>query len=121
MTFGGTVYLHEKGNSADGGALNWSVRSSYFALTEDARVMAIRGFWPDIKDQVGPVHVTIETGLYPQSTLTSNGPYTTVAGAEKYDLRVTGRMVRITWSGNSAPSFARQGVPLFDAVLAGDR
>ncbi|WP_454762353.1 hypothetical protein [Caulobacter segnis] len=121
VTFGGTVYLHEKGNSADGGALNWSVRSSYFALTEDARVMAIRGFWPDIKDQVGPVHVTIETGLYPQSTLTSNGPYTTVAGAEKYDLRVTGRMVRITWSGNSAPSFARQGVPLFDAVLAGDR
>lgn len=121
VTYGGTVYLHEKGNSADGAALSWSVRSSYFTLTEEARVMAVRGFWPDIKNQIGPVSVTIETGLYPQSTLTSNGPYTTVAGTEKYDLRTTGRMVRLTWSGNSSPSFARCGVPIFDAVQAGDR
>lgn len=121
VTYDGVVYLHEKGTSADGGALSWSVRTSYFTLTEEARVMAIRGFWPDIKNQIGPVSVTIETGLYPQSTLTSNGPYTTVAGTEKYDLRTTGRMVRITWSGNSAPSSARAGVPIFDAVIAGDR
>jgi hypothetical protein len=121
VTYGGNIYYHEKGQTADGGSITWSRSTSNFVLTEEQNLMMVRGFWPDLKDQVGAVNVTIETGAYPQSTMTSNGPYIVSAGDEKHDLRATGRAVRLTFSGSSTPAFNRDGVFTFDVVKAGDR
>lgn len=121
VTYDGSIYYHEKGQTADGGPISWSRTTSNFVLSEEQGLFMIRGFWPDLKDQVGAVNLTIETGAYPQSAMTSNGPYIISAGDEKHDILTTGRVVRLTFSGSSTPAFNRDGVFTFDVVRAGDR
>lgn len=121
ITYAGNIYYHEKGNSADGGPLSGSLSTSYFILGEEAPILMVRGFWPDLKDQVGAVNLSIEMGLYPQSTLEVNGPYIMSRGDSKYDMRATGRVARLVWSWNSSPASFRFGVFTFDVVPAGDR
>ena len=116
----GRVYWHERGASADGGAFSWFVETADQALGEDETAM-VRGFWPDLKDQVGPVGVTIISRLKPQGEERVHGPFLMAPEQDRVDLRVTGRLFRMRLSGGSAPTACRIGRPVFDIVSAGSR
>jgi hypothetical protein len=58
VTYDGAIYYHEKGQSADGSAFAWFIESA-------------DSVWPDFKDQVGPVTVSVTSREQPQGDETS--------------------------------------------------
>jgi hypothetical protein len=118
VTAGGDVFLHEKGRSADGGPFGWFIETADYALDPEA-TMLLRGVWPDFKDQAGPIQLTITARFHPQGA----GQATSVslpAGESRADLLLSGRLLRVRFAGNSAPTGCRIGAPVFDLVRAGE-
>jgi hypothetical protein len=113
----GYVYSHENGQTANGGVLPWSLTISLPYIDEGGRFVLIKGLEPDIKDQVGSVSLSVALRKYPQDAkIYTKGPYVLTPGARKKDFLMSGRVADLTFSGNSAPTFARFGKP----VLIGD-
>ena len=116
----GAAYSHERGQSADGGAFSWFIETADTPLDEATTAM-VRSLWPDFSDQVGPVDMTLKSRLVPQGAETVYGPYSMVPGEDRVDIRATGRLFRVRFSGNSSPTAGRLGRPVFDLVRAGAR
>ncbi|MDP3854393.1 hypothetical protein [Phenylobacterium sp.] len=116
----GQVYWHERGASADGGPFSWFVETADQHLDEDVTAM-VRGLWPDIKDQQGPVAVTVISRFQPQGEERVYGPYLMAPGEDRIDIRATGRLFRMRLSGGSSPTACRIGKPVFDIAVAGRR
>lgn len=116
----GNIWLHEKGNDAGGGDLEWFIEAAPQYVDEAERHVLIRDIWPDVKDQVGNVFLTVKLRDYPQATDRTKGPFTLTANASKYDFLAQGRLASIRFSG-SGETFARIGRPSFDAVATGQR
>lgn len=117
VTADGAAFLHEKGRSADGGPFAWFVETADYALDPE-RAMLVRGLWPDFKDQAGAIQLTLTGRFEPQ------GPMHTAAVAmaaadRRADVLVSGRLFRVRFSGESAPTGARMGAPVFDVTAAG--
>ena len=121
VTYGGAIYWHERGSSADGGVLASSLRSGGQYMDPASRMTLLRGLWPDFKDQVGAINLTIFTRDYPQDDETTWGPYVIAANANKVDFLVSGRIFDFEFSASSSPSAWRMGKPTFDAVITGER
>jgi hypothetical protein len=117
-TVAGAIYYHEKGNSADGSPLSGYVETADIYLDEDRSVL-VRGVWPDIADQVGPMHLTLTSRQYPQGDGVMYGPYAMAAGQDKVDFKATGRLYRVKISWNSSPAEGRIGRLTFDVKLRG--
>lgn len=120
VTYGGAIYWHERGNSADGQPFAWSLTTASIYLNEDNAVL-VRGFWPDIADQIGPVSFSISTRHYPQGDLTTYPTVMVAAGQATADFKAEGRLFTVTISGSSIPSRARLGRLVFDAKLRGKK
>lgn len=120
VTYDGQVYWHERGNSADGGAFSWFIKSADQYLSPD-RIMMVRGVWPDIQGQMGGVAVTVEARFWPQGDGTSVTTGPLAASEDKADFRISGRLANVTLSGNSAPTYAKIGQPTFDVEATGGR
>lgn len=126
ITFGGNIYWHERGHSADGGALPWLIKTADFYLDPNI-AMLIREMWPDIADdQQGAVMVAIAMRMYPKISaewpVTDYGPFVVAPGQSLLDLgKASGRICNLTYSGSTAPSYARIGKPVFDAKPRGRR
>jgi hypothetical protein len=119
-SYGGTMYLHEKGQTADGGQLAyfWESGAQYVG-NADQRV-EIKAVWPDFKNQVGPVNLTLYTRGYPQDTLErTKGPFALAPGQSKRSLLADCRVARVRVAGNSSPAFCRGGKLQFDGVETG--
>lgn len=116
----GGVFYHERGASADGGPFSWFLESADQALDENSTAM-VRGFWPDLAGQIGPVSLSIVSRLTPQGAERSYGPFPMAPGEDRVDLRATGRLFRVRFSGRSAPTAGRIGRPIFDIAPAGSR
>jgi hypothetical protein len=120
VTFAGAVHYHEKGRSADGAPFAWFIESADSWLDPEARVLA-REVWPDFKDQVGPVGLAVTARREPQGP----GETYTVApmapGDAKADVLLSGRLFRVRFSGESAPTACRIGRPVFDVAPTGRR
>lgn len=121
VAYDGHAYWHETGNTANGGALSWSLTTSDQYLDTAQRRTLVRGLWPDFEDQTGAISLTISYRDYPQSTPRSKGPWTLGVGLEKRDFLVEGRIASVTLSANSAPSYMRLGRPSFDVVVTGEK
>lgn len=121
VTSTGMVYSHETGNSADGAALSYFIETADQYLGEDENWLLVRGIWPDFKDQLGPIDVTINVRPYPQGTATTKGPYALSPGTERRDFMATGRVASVKFSGNSSPAYVRFGKPTFDVVGTGQQ
>jgi hypothetical protein len=113
VTQAGRIYWHERGHSADGGALSWHIESADQMLGEDA-TMLVTGFWPDFKGQEGAVALTLTSRFKPNGAATVKGPYSIGAMDEKTDVRAKGRYFKLRFSGNSAPAAWRLGKAVFD-------
>lgn len=117
----GTVYYHEIGQTANGGPLEWHIKSADQYLGDGSQCMMVRSVWPDFENQRGSVSLTVNVRQYPQSTAVEKGPYSLTRTASKKDFRASGRVVSVEFAGASAPSFARLGSPVFDVIPTGMR
>lgn len=118
VTYGGNVYWHEKGHSADGAAFSWRIKSAAIYFDENV-VMLARSCWPDIAQQIGPVNLTITSQTYPQGDEVTVGPMTLAPGQDRVDFQASGRLFAMELSGNSSPTDARIGRMTFDVKARG--
>jgi hypothetical protein len=118
VTYDGRVFFHEKGRSADGAAFAWFSETADSYLDPETGLL-VRGLWPDFKDQVGPVTVTVSARRQPQGPEQSVAAPAMAPGEAKADLLVSGRLFKVTFSGESAPTACRIGEPVFDVVQTG--
>ena len=116
----GGLYWHEKGQTANGGAISWFIETADNYLDPD-RTMQVRTLWPDFKDQVGAIDVSVTTRFYPQATETTTSGQTMTPGQSKSDIRASGRLAKLRFSGSASPTFARLGNPTIDIAPAGGR
>lgn len=120
-TAAGNIYWHERGNSADGGVITGFMESTDFYLDEAEAGLMINGIWPNFKDQVGALTLTIYGREYPQSTERSYGPWTLVPGMAKKSFRLSARVVRVRIDWATSPAYARGGKQEFDVEAIGGR
>lgn len=116
----GSFYWHERGESADGMPLAWFVETADRYLSEDSTLL-VRGVWPDFDEQRGPVSITLKARNTPQGEMTSEQVVSLAPGQSKADLRLSGRLFSVRFSGNSSPTRWRLGRPVFDVAPAGGR
>lgn len=122
VTPDGTAYWHEEGQTANGGALTWSLTTADQYVDEAREFTVLRGIWPDFEDQQGAVSLTLTLRNYPQATTTyTKGPYTLSVDASRKDFMASGRVIAATFEGSSAPAFVRFGKPMLDVVSAGQQ
>ncbi len=115
----GIAYYHERGNTADGNELSWSMETADQYIGDASQFIMLKGIWPDFRDQIGPVSLTVLTKKYPQAPERESGPWVLSPDRSKKDFRATGRVARIRISGNAAPSYIRLGKPEFEAEGTG--
>lgn len=118
VTYQGQVFFHEKGHSADGGPFSWFIETADSYLDPDSMLL-VRGVWPDFAGQVGPVNVSVKSRREPQGAETIVIAPAMAPGDAKADLMTTGRLFRVRFSGESAPTACRIGEPVFDVAPAG--
>ncbi len=116
----GNLYWHEKGQTANGGPIEWFIETADNYLDPD-RTMQVRTLWPDFKDQVGAIDVSVTTRFYPQATETTTSGQIMAPGQSKSDIRASGRLAKLRFSGYASPTFARLGNPTLDVTPAGQR
>lgn len=116
----GNVYWHERGQSADGGPLVWSIETADQYISEEVTALLL-GVWPDVKNQVGPINITAISRLKPQGDENVKGPFAMAAGQDKVDFRCSGRLFRLRFEGASLPAFARLGQIAVNVAPAGKR
>jgi len=121
VDYAGHIYYHERGQSADGAPIDAYIETADFYLGAGETLFQVRGIWPDIQGQIGALNLTIKTRLYPQSDQRVKGPWALAPGQSKKDFMVSGRIARIRYESNSAPTFWRLGKPVYDAIQAGLR
>ena len=120
VTYGGAIYWHEKGNSADGGVLPWFIESA-FIYFDESTVMLIRSCWPDIGGQIGGYSLTLKTTNYPQGDIVTTGPFMVAPSDDQVDFKACGRLISMRLEGATAPSYARIGRMTFDVKPRGRR
>lgn len=116
----GGLYWHEKGQTANGGPISWFIETADNYL-DPALTMQVRGIWPDFKDQVGAIDVSIATRFYPQDTEVTTAGQVMTPMVNKSDVRATGRLAKLRFSGSASPTFVRLGNPTLDVTPAGQR
>jgi hypothetical protein len=117
-TAAGNVYYHERGQTADGQAFGWYIESADQLFDPNYRTL-VKQVWPDSRGQVGPVTVSVKARETPQGDETSVSAPPMGPSDSKADLMISGRMLRVRFEGNSAPTSWRLGKPIFDTEQAG--
>lgn len=116
VTYEGQIYLHERGNSADGSAFDWYMETADQYIGEADTLYMVRGIWPDFKDQQGVVCLDFYSRLYPQGPQRQKGSFVLAPNKNRKDFLVQSRIMKLRISGNAAPTFCRLGKPELDAV-----
>jgi hypothetical protein len=117
----GTVYWHELNNTANGGAIIWRAESGFIRLGDGDRSFTIKGSFPDIHEQQGPVMLTLTAYERPQGAVTDTAMVTLTPDQPQADFFVTGRYIKIKYSGETGPTFARLGTITMDMTARGRR
>lgn len=120
VTYGGMIYWHEKGNSADGAAFSGFIESADFYLDVNGSTL-VRQFRPDIANQAGAFTLDLYTRAFPQGDVTHYGPYTLAPSTDQVDLKASGALIRVRFSFDSRPAQGRLGVLVFDVKPRGRR
>lgn len=117
----GGVFYQERGESANGGAFSWSLTSGDIYIQSGDRVLMVQGIWPDIMDQRGAVSLEVSTKAEPQNDYTVADTLTLTPGQDRAHFRSSGRIMRLKWSGEAAPTSARIGRINVEVVTRGRR
>ena len=117
----GTLYFHERGFSADGGAFSWRLDGAPMDIGDGDRLAHVGALVPDTEDQQGAFAITLSGRLYPPGAARTAGPFTVHPGTTKIDTRVTARQIALGLSGSVAPCFMRLGALRADVRETGQR
>lgn len=117
----GAIYFHEKGYTADGGALSSSLTTGPIEIGDGDTLPVILGIVPDFDDLQGGVDIYLDVRPYAQGPVTTLGPYTLNSATQRIDLRMTGRIVQFRFEAASAPSFWRLGAMQIDVAASRQR
>ncbi len=117
-TYGGAIFYQEKGHSADGSPFAWFIESAGANVDPDQRLL-VKGLWPDFKDQLGPVTLTVRARENPQDPGTTVSADPMAPGDLKADFMVSGRIFNFKFSGESSPTGCRIGQPVLEVQPAG--
>lgn len=123
----GIIYQHETGMNADGQAMTPYFVTGWFTIAEGQNLAFVDWLFPDMKwgtfngSQNASVQMTIETAAYPNGSTITFGPFTMTAAKEYINLRLRGRLIRLTISSSDLDSFWRLGLPRYRMALSGRR
>jgi hypothetical protein len=117
----GEIYMHELGESADGGVIGASIETGLYDLADGENMLYLRGCMPDVADQEGGLRLTVYTRETARGAETTHGPYTLASNTEWIWFEARGRFVRYRIEGVSAPSYWRLGDMRFDVKPTGMR
>lgn len=117
----GHVYFHEVGNTAAGDAIEWFLDSAYFDIGDGEFLAMVRRIIPDFLDQRGPVNITVYSRPWPTGPETVHGPYLYIETTDRIDVRITGRQLKLRFSGASSPAYVRFGSERLDITQTGMR
>ena len=117
----GQVFYHERGNSANGAAISWSVETGDIRMTDGNATVMFDEMRCDVKDQQGAAALTITAKMFPQGDETVSGPHAMIAGQDRIHFRQSGRMLRLKFSGNAGPCSFRLGSLIVGAKVRGAR
>lgn len=120
-TAAGRLYFEERGHSADGGALSWSLTGSRVEIGSGDTILEVQEIRPDFQRLVGGADIYLDSYAYPQSPAVAHGPFTATSATETLYPLVTARQVSVRLQGTSAPADMRLGALLLDVVDTGDR
>ena len=123
LTAGRTfMYAQENGNNAEGSALASHITSGDFVIPQSGeKLMSIKKFIPDFKNQNGDVNVELNFKLYPASTAVTQGPYTVSTTTTKVDTRARGRQASLKISTSAVDATWRYGTYRADVQPDGMR
>jgi hypothetical protein len=117
----GNIYWHERGATADGGQISGSLAAGPQYVSAGQQAILLRAFWPDFKDQVGTLSLTISTREKPQSADVTAATVMLAAGQEKADLHVEGRIVSWRLDFAAGPVSFRMGTPMLEGKIVARR
>ena len=117
-----SIFEQDKGNTANGQALEWHIESADQYVEQGGRRMMLRGVRCDFEDQAGDISLSIKARGLPGGPESTHGPFTLTTATTKKDFRASGRIMRVRMSGGQASgSYMRLGRLTFDAVAMGER
>lgn len=117
----GTVYLHEKGDSANGDVLNWHVQTGYTYIDGAKNLVRVRGLMPDLNEVTGAVTLQCYGKNFSQDEGALLATRTVTGTTRQTHLKFSRRLMSIRWSGSAASTFAREGVTRIDIEPSGMR
>lgn len=123
----GIIYQHETSPDADGQPLMASFTTGWFVISEGQDIMIMDWLFPDMKfglyggSPTAQIQMLIEATYYPNETPRSYGPFTLTATKTYQNLRVRGRLARLTFSSADVGSFWRLGLPRYRVAMDGRR
>ena len=118
---GRMAFWHEKGASQDGAPITGFIESCDFYLNNAASAVMVNGVWPDFREQVGVMNLTIFTRMRAQATERVHGPYALTPGMGQKCFRVSGQIARLRYDFSAAPCAGRAGKQAFDVQTVGGR
>lgn len=101
----GEIFYHERGNSANGGALAAYLTTSYFDIEDGNNLLAVLALVPDFHAQQGNVFFEVMTKPFPNGTELSFGPYTSQPTKQRIPFRIMARQAKLKIYSSQAPSF----------------
>ena len=109
------IYQHETSYDADGQAINASLQTGWFSISDGDYQTTVDQVWPDMKfgyyggAQNASVQLTFYVANYPGDTPQVYGPYTVTQSTKYISPRFRGRLVSIGVSSGDVGTFWRLG------------
>ena len=117
----GLVYFHERGSTANGDTMPWSLTTGFFDIADGDNVILISRFIPDFEEQAGNINLSFKYRYWPNAPDISFGPYTVTPTTRELLFRHTGRQAQMIYEAGTNAGFVRFGVPRFAATASGAR
>lgn len=125
VSYAGAIYHHERGQSDNGGAMAWHVKTKAQYIEKGQKRLLLSNGFPDLRSSttdslVGAATFTFKTRDAPQGAVTESDPITVLSSSDQLDFFLEGRMIELEISGETTPTDCRIGKLTFDAQPAGE-
>ncbi len=127
-TSSGIIYQHEVSPDADGQPLMATFTTGFFAISEGQDLLFVDWFHPDMKWKYfngsagsASIQITIEATDYPNGVIRTYGPFTMTAAKEFINMRLRGRLIRLTYASSDLSTWWRVGNMRYRTAPAGRR
>jgi len=117
----GSVHDHDRGDTANGSALNAYIESGFTDFQNGDNLMMARRYVPDMDNVTGNVRVTVKHKNWPNATATALTIGAFTSTTEKIDFRATARYMAMRFDFTSTSSAGRFGKILVDAMPVGSK